>query len=93
MRCRQIKKKNKSPRRGIEPRSGTRQAPILTIKLSRINDFVVLMRIYSVYKRRVNIIAVLNIYSHVISPLLHEFVLQATNSELGERALGLSFYS
>ena len=25
----------KSPRRGIEPRSGTRQAPILTIKLSR----------------------------------------------------------
>ena len=26
----------KSPRRGIEPRSGTRQAPILTIKLSRI---------------------------------------------------------
>ena len=34
-----IRKKNKSPRRGIEPRSGTRQAPILTIKLSRINDF------------------------------------------------------
>ena len=33
------RKKNKSPRRGIEPRSGTRQAPILTIKLSRINDF------------------------------------------------------
>ena len=26
----------KSPRRGIEPRSGTRQAPILTIKLSRM---------------------------------------------------------
>ena len=33
----QCKKKKKSPRRGIEPRSGTRQAPILTIKLSRIN--------------------------------------------------------
>ena len=34
------KKKNKSPRRGIEPRSGTRQAPILTIKLSRIGDLL-----------------------------------------------------
>ena len=30
-----IKLAKKSPRRGIEPRSGTRQAPILTIKLSR----------------------------------------------------------
>ena len=30
-----IKGQKKSPRRGIEPRSGTRQAPILTIKLSR----------------------------------------------------------
>ena len=32
--------KKKSPRRGIEPRSGTRQAPILTIKLSRIGDLL-----------------------------------------------------
>ena len=31
----QKNKNEKSPRRGIEPRSGTRQAPILTIKLSR----------------------------------------------------------
>ena len=30
----QKNKNEKSPRRGIEPRSGTRQAPILTIKLS-----------------------------------------------------------
>ena len=30
-----LTQEKKSPRRGIEPRSGTRQAPILTIKLSR----------------------------------------------------------
>lgn len=47
-------------------------------------------RIYSVYKRRVNIFVVLNIYSHVISPLFHEFVLQATNSELCECAQGIA---
>ena len=29
-------------------------------------------------------------YSHVISPLFHEFVLQATNSELCECAQGIA---
>ena len=41
--------KKKSPRRGIEPRSGTRQAPILTIKLSRIADFVVMNNLLSLH--------------------------------------------
>ncbi len=41
--------KKKSPRRGIEPRSGTRQAPILTIKLSRIADFVVMKNLLSLH--------------------------------------------
>ena len=37
----------KSPRRGIEPRSGTRQAPILTIKLVGIKiNYHLLTSIY-----------------------------------------------
>lgn len=45
---RTLKKKLFSPRRGIEPRSGTRQAPILTIKLSRNNEFVFVVAVLSV---------------------------------------------